>query len=244
MISNSFAFVQLLLIPLGILVVLGVLAYFFLGGRRESGKRARAQADKDLQAGADDSDTRFSEAFSSSLDADHGVASAFFGEPTLPGTAGPSGHGSSAGLLKADADTARAEVAQVAVAVAKAAEKISLLVVDDSAVPRAKLRKLFEANGYQVVCANDGVQALDAMTKTKFAVVITDLEMPNMNGFELIAAIQGKLETEDIPVIAITGHEEMSAQVQNLQGLFGIFRKPWVDLDLMKRVDMLAALKK
>lgn len=235
MISNSFAFVQLLLIPLGILVVLGVLAYMFLGGRRESGKRARAQADKELQAGADDSDTRFSEAFSSSLDADHGVASAFFGEPTLPGTAGPA---------KADAENARAEAAQVAVAVAKAAEKVSLLVVDDSAVPRAKLRKLFEANGYQVVCANDGVQALDAMTKTKFAVVVTDLEMPNMNGFELIAAIQGNLETEDIPVIAITGHEEMSAQVQNLQGLFGIFRKPWVDLDLMKRVDMLATLKK
>ena len=65
-----------------------------------------------------------------------------------------------------------------------------------------------------------------------------------MNGFELIAAIQGKLETEDIPVIAITGHEEMQAQVQNLQGLYGIFRKPWVDLDLLKRVDVLASLKR
>lgn len=123
-------------------------------------------------------------------------------------------------------------------------ETIAILVVDDSAVPRAKLRKLFERNGYEVFTANDGVQALEAMSNKKFAVIITDLEMPNMDGFELIAAIQGKLETEDIPVIAITGHEEMQAQVQNLQGLYGIFRKPWVDLDLLKRVDVLASLKR
>ena len=121
---------------------------------------------------------------------------------------------------------------------------ISILVVDDSAVPRAKLRKLFEAHGYQVVTANDGVQALEAIAKTRFAVVITDLEMPHMDGFELIAAVQGSLDTEDIPVIAITGHEEMQARVHNIQGLYGIFKKPWNDRELLKRVDVLASIKK
>ena len=119
----------------------------------------------------------------------------------------------------------------------------SILVVDDSAVPRIKLRKLFEAQGYQVETANDGVQAMEAMGKRKFSVVITDLEMPNMDGFELIAAIQGSMDTEDIPVIAITGHEEMQARVHNIQGLYGIFKKPWNDRELLKRVDVLASIR-
>ena len=122
--------------------------------------------------------------------------------------------------------------------------KVSILVVDDSAVPRAKLRKLFETQGYEVVTANDGVQALEELARNRFSVVITDLEMPNMNGIELIAAIQGSLETEDLPVIAITGHEDMQARVNDIRGLFGIFKKPWNDRELLKRVDVLAAIRR
>ena len=118
----------------------------------------------------------------------------------------------------------------------------AILVVDDSAVPRVKLRKLFEAQGYRVETANDGVQALQAIARTKFSIIVTDLEMPNMDGFELIAAVQGSLETENIPLIAITGHEEMQARVHDIQGLYGIFKKPWNDRELLKRIDVLASL--
>lgn len=118
----------------------------------------------------------------------------------------------------------------------------AILVVDDSAVPRVKLRKLFEAQGYRVETANDGVQALDAIARTKFSIIITDLEMPNMDGFELIAAVQGSMDTENIPLIAITGHEEMQARVHDIQGLYGIFKKPWNDRELLKRVDVLTSL--
>lgn len=120
-----------------------------------------------------------------------------------------------------------------------------LLVVDDSAVVRVKLRKLFESRGYEVVVAEDGEKALAAMEAAPgFAVVITDLEMPNMDGFELIAAIQGSLETENVPIIAITGREDLQARVYDCQGLYGIFRKPWVDRELIKRVDSLAAMRR
>lgn len=119
-----------------------------------------------------------------------------------------------------------------------------ILVVDDSAVPRTKLKKLFEGHGFEVETAGDGVEAMEAVGKSKFSVIVTDLEMPNMDGFELIAAIQGSMETEDIPVIAITGHEEMQARVHNIQGLYGIFKKPWNDRELLKRVEVLAAIRK
>jgi CheY-like chemotaxis protein len=119
---------------------------------------------------------------------------------------------------------------------------VSLLVVDDSAVARAKLKRLFEGAGYRVETAADGQEALDRLGKAPYAVIVTDLEMPNMNGLELIAAVQGSLETEDLPIIAITGHDEMHARVHEIAGLYGLFKKPWNDRELLKRVSTLAAL--
>lgn len=120
----------------------------------------------------------------------------------------------------------------------------AILVVDDSAVARAKLSKLFESGGYRVELAKDGLEAMEKLASDFFAVLVTDLEMPNMNGLELIAAVQGGMETEDLPIIAITGHDELQARVHDYQGLFGIFKKPWNDRELLKRVETLAVLRK
>ena len=125
-----------------------------------------------------------------------------------------------------------------------AAAKPRILVADDSAVARARLRKLFESQGYVVETANDGVEALTIIGGSRFSVLVTDLEMPNLDGFQLIAAVQGSMETEDIPIIAITGHSELQARVNDLKGLFGIFSKPWNDRELLKRVETLATLRR
>lgn len=132
----------------------------------------------------------------------------------------------------------------VAVAPTVAALKPTILIVEDSAVPRVKLVKLFQGAGYQVESANDGVEAMDKLAGAFFSVLITDLEMPNMNGLELISAVQGSMETEDLPIIAITGHDELQAHVHDYQGLYGIFKKPWNDRELLKRVETLATLRK
>jgi CheY-like chemotaxis protein len=122
-------------------------------------------------------------------------------------------------------------------------EGTAVLVVDDSAVARAKLKKLFETAGYKVETAGDGAEALERLSQAPYSVLVTDLEMPNMNGIELIAAVQGSLETEDLPIIAITGHDEMHARVHDIAGLYGLFKKPWNDRDLLKRVAALAQLR-
>lgn len=119
----------------------------------------------------------------------------------------------------------------------------AVLVVDDSAVVRAKLRKLLEGAGYRVVLANDGQQALAALPGEFFSLLITDLEMPNMGGLELIASVQGSLETENLPIVAITGHDELQAHVRDCQGLYGLFRKPWNDRELLRRVEALVVLR-
>lgn len=119
----------------------------------------------------------------------------------------------------------------------------TILIVEDSAVPRVKLVKLFQNAGYLVDAATDGVEALDKIGSGFYSVLITDLEMPNMNGLELISAVQGSMDTEDLPIIAITGHDELQSHVHNYQGLYGIFKKPWNDRELLKRVETLAHLR-
>lgn len=133
--------------------------------------------------------------------------------------------------------------AVAAVAPARPASPAHLLLVDDSAVVRAKLAKLFEGVGYRVTLARDGVEALERLAEDRFAVLITDLEMPNKDGFELIAAVQGDMATEDLPIIAITGHDELHTRVHEIQGLYGLFKKPWHDRELLKRVETLAAMR-
>jgi len=119
-----------------------------------------------------------------------------------------------------------------------------LLLVDDSAVARAKLRKLFESAGYTTDLARDGLEAVELLGKGRYALMITDLEMPNMNGVELIAAASGSLETENMPILAITGHDDLQAKVHECQGLFGIFKKPWNDRELLRRVETLVRVQR
>lgn len=120
----------------------------------------------------------------------------------------------------------------------------SLLVVDDSAVARVMLRKLFEAAGYLVDVAADGDEALALIDSKRYAVLITDLEMPKVNGFQLIAAVQSRPATDDLPIIAITGHDELSARVHDMKGLYGLFKKPWNDSELLQRVANVAKLRR
>jgi CheY-like chemotaxis protein len=120
----------------------------------------------------------------------------------------------------------------------------SLLVVDDSSVARARLRKLFEGAGYLVDQAADGEEALALIASKPYAVLITDLEMPKIDGFQLIAAVQASSATEDLPIIAITGHEELSARVSDMKSLYGVFKKPWNDIELHRRVANLATLRR
>lgn len=116
----------------------------------------------------------------------------------------------------------------------------TVMVVDDSRLVRTKLTLLLESNGFKVITAEDGELALQAIDNgASFDLLITDLDMPKLDGFGLIAAVTGSIRTEDIPIIAITGHENLEARLHDCQGVFGFFQKPWNDRLLLKRVETL-----
>ncbi len=118
-----------------------------------------------------------------------------------------------------------------------------LLLVDDSAVARVKLRKLFEGAGYQVALAKDGLDALEQLGTVPaghFALMITDLEMPRMTGLELVQAIAVRGDLQAMHILAISGHDDLQAQLSACPGVRGVFKKPWHDEDLLAQVDALA----
>lgn len=80
-------------------------------------------------------------------------------------------------------------------------EPISILFVDDSPVIRATMKKFLKEENYQLTLVNDGLEAINILNEKKFDIIITDLEMPNLDGFELMAKLSENVTTKDIPII-------------------------------------------
>ncbi len=80
-----------------------------------------------------------------------------------------------------------------------------ILVVDDSMTTRQIVQMIFEADGYSVESASDGIEALDKMRKGHIDAIITDIKMPRMDGLDFLSNIRRMDEYADIPVIIISG---------------------------------------
>ncbi len=92
----------------------------------------------------------------------------------------------------------------------------TLLVVDDDPMNRELMRRLFEPD-YQVYCAEGGKVALDMLARLPVDVVLLDIMMPDMNGFEVLRRIRETPETADLPVMIISALTESDTIVQGLQ---------------------------
>ncbi len=80
----------------------------------------------------------------------------------------------------------------------------SILVVDDSSTVRKFVAVSLSMQGFDVVSAADGMDALEKLPQKHFDLVITDLNMPNMDGFELIRSLRETPEYKELPVIILT----------------------------------------
>jgi two-component system chemotaxis sensor kinase CheA len=99
---------------------------------------------------------------------------------------------------------ARAPAAGVALPGAAPPRKPRLLVVDDSVTTRTLEQSILEAAGYDVTVAADGVVAWGLLQERSFDLVVSDVDMPRMDGFELTEAIRGARALAELPVILVT----------------------------------------
>lgn len=80
----------------------------------------------------------------------------------------------------------------------------SILVIDDSLTTRMLEQSILERAGYTVTLAESGIQALQKVTQCKYELIIVDIEMPEMNGFEFIENIKSDVNLNKIPVIMLS----------------------------------------
>ena len=86
----------------------------------------------------------------------------------------------------------------------RAARVHHVLVADDSVTSRMLLKNILEAAGYHVTTAIDGIEALAAIRGGDFDAVVSDVEMPRMDGFELTEKIRAEKKSADLPVVLVT----------------------------------------
>jgi chemosensory pili system protein ChpA (sensor histidine kinase/response regulator) len=112
-----------------------------------------------------------------------------------------------------------------------------ILVVDDSITVRRVTQRLLQREGYRVALAADGLQALERLAEEKPTVVLSDIEMPRMDGFDLARNIRGDRRLKDLPIIMITSriaekHREHAKEL----GVDHYLGKPYSEEELLSLV--------
>ena len=115
---------------------------------------------------------------------------------------------------------------------------MKFLIVDDFSTMRRIVRGLLKEIGYQHADeAEDGVEALSLLKKVKYDFVVTDINMPNMTGFELLNAIKADPELKHLPVLMVTAEARKEDIVLAAQsGAAGYIVKPFTKATLEEKV--------
>ena len=120
------------------------------------------------------------------------------------------------------------------------AGNIEILIAEDSPTQAERLRYLLEENRYQVVAMPNGKEALAAARLRKPMLIVSDVMMPEMDGFALCGEIKRDAQLKDIPVILLTSLSDIRDIMKGLEcGADNFIRKPYEDHYLLARIDYL-----
>lgn len=118
------------------------------------------------------------------------------------------------------------------------ADSLQILVVEDSATQALQLRHILEKNGYDVSVATNGRQALDHLATRTPMLVISDVVMPMVDGYELCREIKTDGRTRSVPVILLTQLSEPEDVVKGLEcGADNFIVKPYEETFLLDRIN-------
>lgn len=121
--------------------------------------------------------------------------------------------------------------------------KKTILVADDDKALRTLLREILSQEGYDVLEASDGQEALAILSSTPVDLLITDRSMPGMGGLELLAQIKAKKMTLPVLMVSAYGEEEFWGKAIGL-GAVDYILKPFKASDVLKIVHKCLGAKK
>jgi two-component system, sensor histidine kinase and response regulator len=129
--------------------------------------------------------------------------------------------------------------------VSSSAESTSLLIVDDNPQNLQVLGKMLQENNYKIEFAINGPAALDWLSSRKFDLVLLDINMPGMNGFEVCTRIRSDHEMDNIPVIFLSADTDRESILKGFElGAQDYIIKPFDSRELLVRVKTHLTLKR
>jgi putative two-component system response regulator len=123
-------------------------------------------------------------------------------------------------------------------------EQPAILVADDNELNRELLTSILASEGYEVIGAEDGNQALEEISKHRINLVLLDVMMPGKTGFEVCRILKSRLETMLIPVVLVTGLTQINDRIQGITcGADDFLSKPVNRQELLARTRSLLRIK-
>ena len=120
-------------------------------------------------------------------------------------------------------------------------EEYSILLVDDDQEFAKAMKRMFEKSGYAITLAGDGGEALEILAERDFALIISDLRMPNMDGIELCEWVRQQEWSSEVYILFLTARTEVYAVVEALSaGADDFLSKPVSKEELLSRVHLAA----
>jgi chemosensory pili system protein ChpA (sensor histidine kinase/response regulator) len=118
------------------------------------------------------------------------------------------------------------------------ARAMKVMIVDDSVTVRKVTSRLMERQGWEVLTAKDGVDAVNQLQDVYPDMVLLDIEMPRMDGFEVLRTVRRDPRLANLPIIMITSRtgEKHQRQAKEL-GVNGFLGKPFQEAGLMSTID-------
>jgi signal transduction histidine kinase len=117
---------------------------------------------------------------------------------------------------------------------------VGILIVEDSATQREQLLHLLEEHGYAVASAANGIEALESARRRKPTMIISDIVMPELDGYGLCKALRSDESLKEVPVVLLTSLSDVRDVILGLEcGADNFIRKPYEDEYLLQRVEHL-----
>jgi len=122
--------------------------------------------------------------------------------------------------------------------VASVSKRMNILAVDDSKLSRSMLHNVLSGAGHNVTLACDGKEGADLAAQAKFDLVISDVNMHGMNGYELVSHLRSRPEYLSIPIILLTSETEDEFREKGIEaGASAWISKPFSPIKLLEVVD-------